>query len=86
MTRAWSIFVLITFLTVFWTVIYIPIAAALKLGTIEKVWPQLADLLKSHEIVKSLVSTQLPTFAVSLLNVLVPYLYDCKWQVCLDCT
>lgn len=78
MFRAWSITVLITVLTIFWTFLLVPIAGALNTCSIEKVFPQLAKALKQHPNVESLVNTQLPTIVLSLLNVLVPYFYDCK--------
>jgi len=75
--RAWSITAVITILTVFWSVILVPIAGLIDLDRIHKVWPALAEMLSSHPLAKSLVQTQLPTLVVSLLNVLVPYFYDC---------
>jgi hypothetical protein len=36
----------------------------------------LANLLESHDILKALVQTGLPTLVVSLLNIAVPFLYD----------
>ena len=42
----------------------------------QKIAPGFAESLESHEITKALVRTGLPTLVVSLLNVLVPYLYD----------
>ncbi|EON64973.1 hypothetical protein W97_04208 [Coniosporium apollinis CBS 100218] len=76
MLQAWSITFLITVLTVFWVALLVPIAGALNIETIKRVLPRLGNALDQHSIVSSLVVTQLPTIAVSLLNVLVPYLYD----------
>ncbi|KAL5391356.1 hypothetical protein DPSP01_001229 [Paraphaeosphaeria sporulosa] len=76
MLRAWSITVLIGLLTVFWTALLVPIAGALNTCAIHEVFPGLADVLKDHPVLQSLVNTQLPTLAVTLLNVLVPFLYD----------
>ena len=78
MLRAWFITTVIIVLTVFWSVLLVPLAGLLSLESIRKVWPQLADVLESHEIVSSLVRTGLPTLVISLLNVAVPYLYFCK--------
>lgn len=78
MIRAWSITIIIIFLTVFWSVLLAPLAGLLSLSSIEKVWPQLADALRSHEFSRTLIQTVLPTLIISLLNVLVPYLYMCK--------
>ena len=77
MTRAWSITLVIILLTVFWSLLLVPLAGLLNLQSICKVWPQLAISLDSHLISKSLVQTGLPTLLISLLNVLVPYLYNC---------
>lgn len=78
MIRAWFITIIIIFLTVFWSVLLAPLAGLLSLSSIGKVWPQLADALRSHEFSRTLIQTVLPTLIISLLNVLVPYLYMCK--------
>ena len=78
MIRAWSITFIIGLLSIFWLVVVIPLTGLLNLSSIRKVLPQLADLLSRHKTVQSLVQTGLPTALLSLLNVLVPYLYDCK--------
>jgi hypothetical protein len=79
MWRAWSITAFITLLTILWSVVLVPIAGLIDLDRIHSVWPGLADVLDEHLVLKSLVQTQLPTLVISLLNVLVPYLYDCKY-------
>lgn len=81
MIRSWSITVLIIFLTIFWSVLLAPLAGLLSLGSIRKVWPQLADVLESHALSATLVQSVLPTLIVSLLNIAVPYLYMCKFPV-----
>jgi calcium permeable stress-gated cation channel len=78
MLRAWSITGFIGILSVFWTIVYIPIAGALNTCSINEVFPGLANAIDQNELLRSLVNTQLPTLAVTLLNVGVPYLYDCK--------
>ena len=78
MIRAWSITFVILVLTVFWSALLGPLAWLLSLESIRKVLPQLADALSRHKIVKSLVQTGLPTLVISILNVLVPYVYYCK--------
>jgi hypothetical protein len=75
MTRAWSITAFIVLLTVFWSVVLVPIAGLIDLDRIHSFFPGLADALDSHPLAKSLVQTQLPTLVASLLNVLVPYFY-----------
>ncbi|KAL4741058.1 glycogen debranching enzyme [Aspergillus similis] len=76
MFQSWSITVLICFLSVFWSVLLVPVGTLLKWETLHKVLPQLADALARHPLVKSLVTTGLPTLAFSLLTVAVPYLYN----------
>lgn len=78
MIWAWSVTVFIGVLSIFWTFILVPIAGALNICAINEIFPGLASALTSHEVLSSLVNTQLPTLAVTLLNVLVPFLYDCK--------
>jgi calcium permeable stress-gated cation channel len=76
MLRAWSIMLIIGFLTIFWAVLLIPLAGLLSIEAIDKVLPGVADALKAHPIAQSLVQTGLPTLVFSLLSVAVPYLYD----------
>lgn len=75
MLRAWSITCLIGILSLFWTALLVPIAGALNTCSILEVFPGLAKTLED-EFLQSLVNTQLPTLALSLLNVGVPFLYD----------
>lgn len=77
MLRAWSITLVIALLTVFWSLLLVPLAGLLSLENIGKVWPQLADALSSHDISRSLVQQGLPTLLISLLSVAVPYIYYC---------
>jgi hypothetical protein len=81
MFQSWSITVVISFLTVFWSVLLVPIASLLELETLHKIVPRLAEFLQEHPIMKSLVQTGLPTLAFSLLTVAVPYVYECKFRV-----
>lgn len=81
MAQSWSITVVIGFLTVFWSVLLVPIASLLELETLHKIVPQLAEFLLEHPILKSLVQTGLPTLAFSLLTVAVPYVYECKFCI-----
>ncbi|ORY16262.1 hypothetical protein BCR34DRAFT_557517 [Clohesyomyces aquaticus] len=76
MVRAWSITAFIGILTVFWTLLLVPIAGILNTCSIHEVWPGLAETLDAHAVLQSLVNTQLPTLAVTLLGVGVPFLYD----------
>ncbi|KAH6866878.1 hypothetical protein BKA58DRAFT_430749 [Alternaria rosae] len=76
MFRSWSITIAIGILSVFWTVLFVPIAGALNTCSIREVLPSLANLLHEHPNLEILFNNQLPTLAVSLINVLVPFLYD----------
>lgn len=78
MLRAWCITLVIGVLTVFWSLLLVPLAGLLSLENINKVWPQLHDALDRHQIARSLVTQGLPTLIISLLSVAVPYLYYCK--------
>jgi calcium permeable stress-gated cation channel len=80
-SRSWFITVVISFLTIFWSVLLIPIASLLDLNTLHKAIPGLADLLAQNPIIGSLVQTGLPTITLSLLTVAVPYVYSCKLQM-----
>jgi hypothetical protein len=76
MIRSWTITIFILVLTIFWLVPVAALASLVDLCSIRQVWPQLADFLGSHDILKALVQTGLPTLVVSLLNIAVPFLYD----------
>jgi hypothetical protein len=76
MLRSWIITIFILVLTIFWLIPVITLAGLLNICTIRQVWPQLADVLEKHEILKALTQTALPTIVVSLLNVAVPFFYD----------
>ncbi|KAL4802788.1 hypothetical protein BDV18DRAFT_146578 [Aspergillus unguis] len=76
MLQSWSITVIICFLSVFWSVLLVPVGTLLQFETLNKVLPQLAEALGRHPLLKSLVTSGLPTLAFSLLTVAVPYLYN----------
>lgn len=84
MMQSWLITLAIGFLTIFWSVLLLPIAGLLQLSTLHKIIPSLAETLAMHPILKSLVSTGLPTLAFSLLTVAVPYVYECKCRLTLE--
>ena len=75
MLRSWSVTLGILLLSVFWSIILVPVAGLLNTDTIGKVFPQLAEFLDAHKNIKSLVAAQLPTIVTSLLMILVPYMY-----------
>lgn len=74
--KSWMITIFISILSVLWLIPVATIAGLLSLCTIKKVFPNVADFLNDHEIIKALVQTGLPTAVVSLLNVAIPFLYD----------
>lgn len=76
--RMWTITVLIAVLTVFWLAPVGTLAGLLNIKSIKRVWPWLAEALASNQLVSSLVQNTLPTVVLTLLNVAVPYIYDCK--------
>ena len=78
MFRAWTITLIIAILTVFWSLLLVPLAGLLSLENIGKVSPQLRDALNSHQISRALIQTGVPTLIFSLLSVAVPYLYYCN--------
>lgn len=75
MLKAWVITVVIVLFTIFWSALLVPIAGLLNTEAIGRVFPQLADLLEQHENIELLVNTQLPVLIVTILVVLVPYIY-----------
>ncbi|RKF60876.1 Calcium permeable stress-gated cation channel 1 [Erysiphe neolycopersici] len=76
MIRAWVITIFIIVLTIFWVVPVAALAGLLDICSIQHFLPKLVKILSSHDILKSLVQTGLPTLVVSLLNIGVPFLYD----------
>ncbi|KAI8635462.1 DUF221-domain-containing protein [Xylariaceae sp. FL1651] len=71
-----AVTIFITLLTILWFFPVASLAQLLSICTIEDLAPSFANWLGEHEVVEALVRTGLPTLVVSLLNVLVPYLYD----------
>ena len=82
MMQSWFITAVIGFLTIFWSVLLLPVASLLDWETLHKVFPPLADILARNPVAMSLVQTGLPTLAISLLTVAVPYLYTCRFFSC----
>ena len=76
MIKAWTVTLFVALLTIVWWAIFIPLAVFLNIEAIGKVSPSLKDFLCAHETAANLVGTTLPTLALSLMLVLVPYLYD----------
>ncbi|KAG8525358.1 uncharacterized protein KY384_009002 [Bacidia gigantensis] len=75
MSRAWLITLVIGVLTVFWSILLVPLAGLLSLQNIGRVSPSLEDWLNTHQTIRALVQTGLPTLLFSVLSVAVPYLY-----------
>jgi len=74
--RSWAITIFVGILSIVWLVPVATLASALSICTIETAFPSLAQTLKEHELVRTLVQTGLPTASISLLNIAIPYLYD----------
>ncbi|XXG94199.1 hypothetical protein Hte_000452 [Hypoxylon texense] len=74
--QSWAVTIFITLLSVIWLAPVAALAQLLNICNIEKISSSLAAILEEHEITRAFVQTGLPTLVVSLLNVLVPYLYD----------
>ncbi|OTA98191.1 hypothetical protein M426DRAFT_326190 [Hypoxylon sp. CI-4A] len=74
--QSWAVTIFITFLSLIWLLPVAVLAQLLSICTIGNIFPQIAESLERHEITKAFVRTGLPTLVVSLLNILVPYLYD----------
>lgn len=74
--QSWTVTIFITLLSMIWLAPVAALAQLLSLCNIEKISSSLAATLEEHEITRAFVQTGLPTLVVSLLNVLVPYLYD----------
>ena len=76
MMWSWTITIFILLLTIIWLIPVASLASLLNLCSIEKLAPNFALFLSKHEILRALVQTGAPTAVVSLLNVLVPFMYD----------
>ncbi|KAI5848719.1 hypothetical protein DFP73DRAFT_474108 [Morchella snyderi] len=74
--RSWSISVFVSILSIIWLIPVTGLAALLNIADIQKIWPWLAAVLEKSEWVESLVQAFLPTLALTLLNVAVPYFYE----------
>ncbi|KAH7034797.1 uncharacterized protein B0I36DRAFT_263807 [Microdochium trichocladiopsis] len=74
--RAWSVTAFITVLSIVWLFPVALLASLINFCNLEKVVPHLAKSLEKQALTKALVQTGLPTLIISLLNILVPYLYD----------
>lgn len=78
MARAWTIMLVVGFLTVFWAVLLVPPATLISDTITNRLFPGLKDddAQAKHPIANPLVKTTLPTLYFTLLSVGVPYLYD----------
>jgi hypothetical protein len=74
--KSWAVTIFITVLSLVWLVIVASLGSLLSICTIRKALPELAEYLADHDWIRLLVQSGLPTGAVSLLNVAVPFLYD----------
>lgn len=78
MIRAWTITSIVILLTILWSFLLVPLAGLLNTQSICKVSPSLANSLNDHPLSRTLVQTGIPTLLISLLSIIVPYLYYCK--------
>jgi calcium permeable stress-gated cation channel len=78
MFRAWTISICISLLTIIWLFPVSILAAFLNLKSIAKFFPGFAKYLENSQLIGSLVQNFAPTLILTLLNVAIPYLYDCK--------
>lgn len=78
MARAWTIMLIVGFLTIFWAVLLVPPATLISDAVTDKFFPGLRDedADTKHPIANPLIKTTLPTLYFTLLSVGVPYLYD----------
>jgi len=79
MIRSWSVTALVLVLSIVWSFILLPIAGIQTVSNIRDIAPGIADFMAEHDIVASLINTGVPTLLISIFNVLVPYLYECKF-------
>ena len=78
MARAWTITIIIAVLTVFWSLILIPVAGLLTLENIGRLSPSLEAALRANQTTRALFQSTLTTLVFSLLSVAEPYLYYCE--------
>lgn len=74
--KSWVVTIFITALSFIWLIVVASLASLLSICTIRKALPGLAKYLADHDWIRLLVQSGLPTGAVSLLNVMVPFLYE----------
>ena len=74
--RSSLVTIFVAVLTVLWVIPVAFFASVVSICTIQTAIPALYEFLKDHEIIRALVQSGLPTVAVSLLGIAVPYLYD----------
>jgi hypothetical protein len=73
--RTYSITLIIAILSIAMVVPVTSVASFLRIESIRKVWPELADLLERSPWASTLVTGILPPFLFTLLNFLMPYVY-----------
>ncbi|MBE3048819.1 hypothetical protein IMZ48_41240, partial [Candidatus Bathyarchaeota archaeon] len=74
--KSWVVTIFIAALSFIWLIVVASLASLLSICTIRKALPGLARYLADHDWIRLLVQSGLPTGAVSLLNVMVPFLYE----------
>lgn len=76
--RVWSISIIVSIVSVFWLIPVAALAGLWNMDEIRWLWPHLAEKIEQNEMLASLVKNFVPTLILTLLNVAVPYLYDCR--------
>lgn len=74
--KSWTITLFIIVLSLVWIFPTAFLAGLLSICTLESISKPFVGWLGQHPLLKSLIQNSLPTLAVSLLNISVPFLYD----------
>ncbi|WYZ42392.1 hypothetical protein EsH8_VI_000091 [Colletotrichum jinshuiense] len=74
--RSWMVTIFVAILSVVWLALVAFIASLLSICNFRVWFPSAVDFLKQWPTLTALVETGLPTLLVSLLNAIVPYLYE----------
>ncbi|PHH49357.1 Calcium permeable stress-gated cation channel 1 [Ceratocystis fimbriata CBS 114723] len=74
--KSWMVTIIISILSAFWLFIVAAVATMLSLCTIKKVFPKLGNAIESHTWLGAAVQSGFPVLIVTILNTLVPLLYE----------
>ncbi|CAR24132.1 Csc1p [Lachancea thermotolerans CBS 6340] len=76
LVKVWSVTIFIGVCSLFLLIPVSYLATLLNLKTLSKFWPQLGQYLKKNHWAQTLVTSLLPTYLFTLLNVGIPYFYE----------